>query len=76
MKHVARLMTIALCSMLVFTICTQDSITQEPQIDGVTLEQGLTMEQYVQESVLSYVPDGKLIARELTTDAGMAVYHN
>ena len=64
LMNVARLMTIALCSMLIFIACGKDSITEDPPIDGVT------MEQYVQETVLSYVPDEKVISSKLTTAAG------
>ena len=69
LKNVARLMTIALCSMLIFAACSKDNITEEPPIDGIT------MEQYAQEIVLAYVPDGKVISSKLTTAAGVDVYH-
>jgi uncharacterized membrane protein YkoI len=69
LMNVARLTTIALCSMLVFTTCSKDNMMEELTVDD------LTMEQYVQKTVLAYVPNGKVISSELTTDDGMEVYH-
>jgi len=70
LKAVARLMTIAFCSVLVFATCSKNDLDLE---ESLPIE-GITMEQYVKEIVLPYVADGKVNSCELIADNGKEVY--